>query len=122
MTKVITRAQGVNWDCRCFRVQFTSAFWFGNAMSGQKAHVFTGTDGTVVPLHINIMTIDRWKPSPSPDFTTPTIIIVIVPYYRITRFSASNAMMSPSTTVYVIGPASFNIILNTTEVPVTLPQ
>lgn len=92
-------------------------------MLGQKANVFTNTDGTVVPLQINIMTTPTWKPTPSPDFpghfTTPTVTAVIVFCYEITRFSANITITSPSTIIYVISPASFNITLNITEVPVT---
>ena len=95
-------------------------------MLGQKANVFTNTDDTVVPLQINIMTIDAWKPTPSPDFpshfTSPTITSVIAPYYEITRFSPNITIMSPSTIINVISPASFNITINITEVPVTLLQ
>lgn len=95
-------------------------------MLGQKANVFSNTDGTEVPLQINIMTINTWKPAPSPDFpsyfTTPIITSVIVPYYEITRFSANITITSPFTTIYVISPASFNVTLNIMEVPVTLLQ
>lgn len=67
--------------------------------------------------------IDTWKPTPSPDFprlfTAPTFTSVIVPHYEITRFRANITIMSPSTTIYIISPASFNIDLDITEEPVT---
>lgn len=87
--------QGVSWDLlgvSGFNSQISSGFVM---LLGQKASVIANMDSTVVHLQINVITIDTWKPTASPNFpshfTTPIITSMFIPLYKI----GGSVLMSP---------------------------